>query len=190
MKEVGPIEIDSDWSLFLDRDGVINKEEAGTYVLSYDQFEFLPGVLEAMKEFAKMFKYIFIVTNQQCVGKGLLAKGDLEDMHKSMQGDIEKINGRIDAIYYCPDLATENPPNRKPEIGMALQAQKEFPQVDFSRSIMVGNYITDMEFGRNAGMLSVLVEEKERINSENIGLIDYYFKSLFHLSQNVQITAS
>ncbi len=186
MKEVGPIEVDSSWSLFLDRDGVINKEEAGTYVLSYEGFEFLPGVLEAMERFEKVFKYIFIVTNQQCVGKGLLAREVLESMHESMQRDIEKQNGRIDAIYYCPDLATENPPNRKPEIGMALQAQREFPSVDFSRSIMVGNYITDMEFGRNAGMHTVLVEEKERINDQNIKHIDHYFDSLLSLSQNVQ----
>jgi len=72
---------------------------------------------------------------------------------------------------------------------MALQAQKEFPQVDFSRSIMVGNYITDMEFARNAGMLSVLVEEKERVNKENIAQIDYYFDSLNHLAKKVQLNA-
>lgn len=187
MEENGKIEIDDSWSLFLDRDGVINKEEAGTYVLSYDEFEFLPGVLDAMKRFDKMFKYIFIVTNQQCVGKKILAREVLESMHESMQRDIEKHQGRIDAIYYCADLASENPPNRKPEIGMALQAQKEFPQVDFSRSIMVGNYITDMQFGRKAGMTSVLVEEKERINEENIHFIDHYFDSLLHLSKKVQL---
>lgn len=186
MQENAIIEIDESWSLFLDRDGVINKEEAGTYVLSYDEFEFLPGVVEAMERFNKLFKNIFIVTNQQCVGKGLLERNVLESMHASMQSDIEKHGGRLDAIYYCPDLAIENPPNRKPEIGMALQAQNEFPSVDFTKSIMVGNYITDMEFGRNAGMQTVLVEEKERVNEQNIKHIDHYYDSLFRLSQNVQ----
>lgn len=189
MQEDAAILIDETWSLFLDRDGVINKENAGTYVLSYSDFVFMPGVLEAIARFSTMFRYIFIVTNQQCVGKGLLEKEALEVMHQKMQEEIEESKGRIDAIYYCPDLASENPPNRKPEIGMALQAQKEFPQVDFSRSIMVGNYITDMEFARNAGMLSVLVEEKERVNKENIAQIDYYFDSLNHLAKKVQLNA-
>jgi len=187
VQENARIEIDETWSLFLDRDGVINKEEAGTYVLNYESFEFLPGVLEAMARFDKLFQYIFVVTNQQCVGKGLLEEEVLNAMHESMQSDIEKSGGRLDAIYYCADLASENPPHRKPEIGMALQAQKEFPQVDFSRSIMVGNYITDMQFGRNAGMCSVLVEEKERINDENIVHIDHYYDSLFDLSKNLHL---
>lgn len=187
MQENARIEIDESWSLFLDRDGVINKEEAGTYVLDYESFEFLPGVLDAMARFDKLFQYIFVVTNQQCVGKGLLEENKLNAMHENMQRDIEKHQGRLDAIYYCADLATENPPNRKPEIGMALQARIEFPQVDFSRSIMVGNYITDMQFARNAGMISVLVEEKERVNDENIVYIDHYYDSLLALSRNVHL---
>lgn len=181
MKTQGPILIDQSWTLFLDRDGVINKEVQGTYVCKPVDFEFLPGVTDALGRAAELFQTIVVVTNQQGVGKGLLTHEDLKAIHDKMLAGLVSKNGRIDKIYYCPDLVEFKPKCRKPDIGMALSAQKDFPNIDFSRSIMVGNYITDMEFGRNAGMTSVLVEEKERISEENSHLIDYYFDSLLDL---------
>ena len=65
--------IDSSWSLFLDRDGVINKRNFKGYVLNYNDFVFQDGALKAIAQFKNKFKYIFIVTNQQCVGKKLLS---------------------------------------------------------------------------------------------------------------------
>jgi histidinol-phosphate phosphatase family protein len=148
---------EGDWSLFLDRDGVINRRLVDDYVKSPDEFEFLPGVLEAIALFAQKFRHIFIITNQQGIGKGLMTENDLAEIHQKMQEEIEAAGGRIDAIYYCPSLASVNSPRRKPAPGMALQAKKDFPDVDFSKSVMAGDSVSDMEFARNAGMHALFI---------------------------------
>jgi D-glycero-D-manno-heptose 1,7-bisphosphate phosphatase len=141
-------------TLFLDRDGVLNHQKEGSYILTWDEFIFYDGVLKAMQFFASQFKYIFIVTNQRGVGKGLMTEKELQQIHANMQKSIELAGGRIDGIYYCTELESAF---RKPAPGMALQAQKDFPDIDFNKSIMVGNSMSDMEFGRNIGAATVFV---------------------------------
>ncbi len=138
--------IDKSWTLFLDRDGVINDEKYMDYIHTWEEFKFYKGVKEAMKIFSKKFGKILMVTNQRGVAKGLTKIEDLEDIHKNMLNEIEGAGGRVDKIYFCADMES---PNRKPNPGMGLQAQKDFPEIDFSRSIMVGNTLSDMRFGRN-----------------------------------------
>jgi len=186
VRKTETIHVTSEWTLFLDRDGVINKEEEGSYVTKPEHFEFLPGVLQALKSFDSLFSRIVIVTNQQGVGKGLLSADDLDAIHAKMMKGIKEVDARIDKIYYCPDLATTDPPCRKPRIGMAESAKKDFPEIDFAKSIMIGNYITDMEFARNAGLMSILVEDRQRITDENRHLIDYYFSSLLEASLHIK----
>lgn len=138
--------------LFLDRDGILNKHLLGDYVRNWSMWEWLPGVLEAMPLLAKRFRRIFIVTNQQGVGKGLMTQADLDDVHRHMLSDIKAAGGRIDKVYVCTDLESTHSPNRKPEIGMALQAQRDFPEVDFHRSVMVGDSKSDELFAQKSGM--------------------------------------
>lgn len=138
--------------LFLDRDGVLNRQIIGDYVRNWSQWEWLPGVLDAMPLLAKRYKRIFIVTNQQGVGKGLMTQADLDDVHRQMLADITAAGGRIDKIYVCTALEYEKSPNRKPEIGMALQAQRDFPEVDFHRSVMVGDSKSDELFAQRSHM--------------------------------------
>ena len=141
-----------DQFLFLDRDGILNKHLPGDYVRNWNMWEWLPGVLDAMPLLAKRYQRIFIVTNQQGVGKGLMTQADLDDVHRHMLSDIEKAGGRIDKVYVCTDLESSHSPNRKPEIGMALQAQRDFPEVDFHRSVMVGDSKSDELFAQRSGM--------------------------------------
>jgi len=148
--------INSDWTLFLDRDGVINDEKLGEYILHWDYFIFSKGVLDVFKTLSDRFNRIIIVTNQKGVGKGLMTKEALDSIHYEMQREVEIVGGRIDRIYACTDL-DDNSPMRKPNHGMALQAQKDFPDIDLSKSIMVGNKLSDMRFGRAAGMFTVFV---------------------------------
>ena len=138
--------------LFLDRDGILNKHLLGDYVRNWSMWEWLPGVLDAMPLLAKRFRRIFIVTNQQGVGKGLMTQADLDDVHRHMLSDIKAAGGRIDRVYVCTDLESTHSPNRKPEIGMALQAQRDFPEVDFHRSVMVGDSKSDELFAQKSGM--------------------------------------
>lgn len=145
------------WYLFLDRDGVINQRPHMDYVKSIDEFIFLPGVLAALKILSVSFFRIFIVTNQQGVGKDLMTLAQLSNIHAWMLTQIRANEGKIDHIFTCTDL-NEKPDNcRKPGITMALQAKKMFPEIDFSRSIMVGDTESDIAFGKNAGMKTVLV---------------------------------
>lgn len=148
--------VDNNWTLFLDRDGVLNYEKKEDYILNKDEFRFYDGVLEALKIVTPLFKHIFIVTNQRGIGKGLMTEDDLSGIHNLMLSEINSGGGRIDKIYYCTSTEKNNF-YRKPNPGMAMQAKNDFPEIDLSKSIMVGNKPTDMLFARNGGMFAVFV---------------------------------
>jgi D-glycero-D-manno-heptose 1,7-bisphosphate phosphatase len=171
---LGHLNIDKHWTLFLDRDGVINKKLDNDYVKHWIEFEFLEGVLDALKYVKPIFGKIVVVTNQQGIGKGLYTIEDLELIHKNMLYEIDYHGGRIDKVYFSPYLSSQNHPSRKPGIGMALDAQKDFPEIDLNRSLMLGDSLSDMEFGRNAGMKTIFISE-ERVENDTI---DFNFKSL------------
>ncbi len=168
--------VDSSWSLFLDRDGVINTRLIDDYVKKWEEFEFIPDAQVSIGRLRTIFKYIFVVTNQQGIGKGLMSEADLAEIHQNMLAELTLHNPTshpiIDKIYYCPALKSSNDACRKPNIGMALQAQKEFPIVNFKKSLIIGDSISDMEFGKNAGMLTVFFGETA-ITKENMEKIDF-----------------
>jgi D-glycero-D-manno-heptose 1,7-bisphosphate phosphatase len=149
-------QIDNTWTLFLDRDGVINHEKHKDYIHTWDEFVFYEGVIKAMGVFAKKFKHIIIVTNQRGIGKGVTRLQDVELIHKNMTAAVEAAGGRVDAIYFCPDKEEESP-NRKPNPGMGLQALKDIPGIDINKAIMVGNTLSDMKFGRNLGVHTIFL---------------------------------
>lgn len=152
--------IDKFWTLFLDRDGVINVRLIDDYVKNINEFEFLPGVLDAFKIFTEKFGRIIIVTNQQGVGKGLMTLQDVDTVHQFMTKEIEAQKGRIDAIYVCPQLKSDPENFRKPSPRMAYMAQHDFPEIDFDKSIMIGDSNSDIEFGKNAGMYTILIGDE------------------------------
>lgn len=169
--------IDDSWTLFLDRDGVINKELPGDYVKRWDEFHFELGVLQALQILAGKFKRIFIVTNQRGVGIGRMTEADLIDLHEKMCNEINKAEGRIDDIFYCID-ADRNSPMRKPRTAMAMKAKEKYPEIDFSKTIMVGNSPSDMEFGRALGTINVFIDDKKSRNGKMDASMDYIYLSL------------
>ncbi len=175
------LNIDNTWTLFLDRDGVINKKLENDYVKHTTEFEFLDGSLNALRILNPIFGRIVIVTNQQCIGKKIIFPEDLELIHQNMMYEINYLKGRIDKIYYSPYLAAENHPTRKPEIGMALEAKKDFPEIDFSKSIIVGDSMSDMEFGRKAGMKTVYIGNEAKTDDR----IDFNFKGLIYFAHTL-----
>ena len=94
-------------TLFLDRDGVINKKIDG-YVCDFESFKFMPNALNAISKLSKIFKRIFVVTNQQCIGKKILTDDKLSDIHNQMLSEIINHSGVITKIYYCPHLINES----------------------------------------------------------------------------------
>ena len=187
MVNIKDLKIDKTWSLFLDRDGVINKKLENNYVRKWEEFEFLPGVLDSLSVFAKVFGRIFIVTNQQGIGKGLMTEDDLKVIHNKMLKEIEGHGGRIDRIFHCPFKADENSKLRKPETGMGLLTQKEFPEVRFERSVMVGDEIIDMEFGKRLGMVNVFVGTRTRFRTMEImgGGLNFCYEDLKGFSNDI-----
>jgi len=149
--------IDKSWTLFLDRDGVLNHDKVGSYVFNPGEYIFYDGVPGAFKLFKEKFGRIIIATNQRGVGRGLMSVADLDAVHQKMLAGIEDKGGKIDAVFYADSIHNDDP-IRKPNPGMALKAKELFPEIDFSRSIMIGNNISDMQFGRNSGMYTVFLK--------------------------------
>lgn len=178
--------IDRRWTLFLDRDGVINEEKQDSYIFHYGEFVFYDKAKEALRIVDSLFGRIIIVTNQRGVGKGLMTAGDLRIIHDKMVAEIVLAGGRIDRIYYADSLRDDHP-DRKPNPGMALAAKAEFPEIDFSRAIMVGNSLSDMEFGRNAGMYTVFLRTTQPALPLPHPLIDLAFSSLYDFAKHLQM---
>ncbi len=143
--------------MFLDRDGVINRQVVGDYVRSLSQLEILPGAVEAIVRLGVVFRYIIVVTNQQGIGKGLMNAAEVEVIHDHIIGKVQEAGGKIDRIYYCSSLSSDNDPNRKPGIGMGLQAKYDFPDIDFGCSLMVGDSLSDIQFAERLGMRHIFV---------------------------------
>ena len=154
------LSIDNNWTLFLDRDGVINRRIPDTYIVDPVHFEFLPGVLDIIADFSKKFRHLIVVTNQQGIGKGLMDEEQLEKLHDHMLSKITLAGGCIDGVYYCGDLAVHAGNCRKPSPVMAYRARQDFHDIDFTKSIMVGDTIADVGFGHDLGMKTILVGEQ------------------------------
>lgn len=177
------LHISKSWTLFLDRDGVINERLVGDYVKQTDHFRLISGVGEAIKTFSEIFGRIVVVTNQQGIGRGLMTEAMLNEVHQKMLQEVKAAGGRIDRIYHCSGLAEERPFDRKPNVGMALKARKDFPEIRFKKSIIAGDSRSDMLFGRRLGMTTVLIGESHSIAIENPNLVNYYFPSLLEMAQ-------
>jgi histidinol-phosphate phosphatase family protein len=172
------------WTLFLDRDGVINKELRDDYVTRWEEFNFEEGALSALAKLSAIFGRIIIVTNQRGIGIQKMTEADLNAIHQQMQKAIEDEGGRIDAIYFAPS-AERSDIRRKPNPTMALEAQHDFPEIDLSKSVIVGNSISDMEFGRNTGMITVFIDEKKKFSGLKTDIMDEIHNSLFDWSNSL-----
>jgi D-glycero-D-manno-heptose 1,7-bisphosphate phosphatase len=176
--------IDKSWTLFLDRDGVINVEKYLDYVYDYTQFKFYKGSLDAIKKLTNIFGKSVVITNQRGVEKKLMTEDALIGLHEEMLAEIKAAGGKIDAIFYCTSLDNDHP-NRKPHPGMALLAKERFPDIDLSKTIMVGNNLSDMHFGRNAGTFTVFVKTTDPGVELPNAAIDMAFNDLADFARHV-----
>jgi histidinol-phosphate phosphatase family protein len=146
-----------DWTLFLDRDGVINHAGEGQYITRPEDFVFLPGVPGAIARLSQWFGRVIVITNQQCVGKGLISPEALDLLHQYMTASLTAAGGRIDRVYHCPHLAAAGCTCRKPLPGMVLQAAADDPHINFSKAVFVGDALRDLQVGRSQGMVTVFI---------------------------------
>ena len=136
--------------LILDRDGVINELLPNRYALSIDDITLNPQFIESCKDIAQSYEDVFVVTNQACIGKGLVSSEQVEDINSYIETEISKAGGRISAFYICPDTNSESE-NRKPNTGFADVIKQQFPEVDFSKTLVVGDSYSDELFATRIG---------------------------------------
>ena len=145
-------------TLFLDRDGVINKKLEGRYVRNFSEFEFMPGALDTISKLSNVFSRIIIVTNQQGISKGIMSDADLNTLHIQMGERIEQSGGKINKIYYCPHLKELDCMCRKPKPGMIQQTIIDFPEVIIENSYLIGDSDSDIEAGKRMNLTAVKVD--------------------------------
>ncbi len=161
-------------ALFLDRDGVINKEK--NYLYKIEDFEFIDGVFETCRYFQEQGYLIIVITNQAGIARGKYTENDFDILNEWMLKEFQKETVIISKVYHCPhhqDFSGECE-CRKPKPKMILDAQREF-DLDLSQSILVGDKNSDIEAGINAGIESnILITTGHTIksNSFNVQIID------------------
>jgi D-glycero-D-manno-heptose 1,7-bisphosphate phosphatase len=174
-----PWGVDKTWTLFLDRDGVINERIMGGYVTNPSEFHFLDLVPNAISRLNKKFNLTLVVTNQQGIAKNIMTSCNLEEVHRYMIERLNQVGAKIDKVYNAPGFKSEENSIRKPNPGMAIMAQKDYPEIVFEKSIMIGDTDSDIKFGKNLGMKTVRVKTIEPINIE----ADLTVESLYEFSK-------
>lgn len=136
-------------AVFLDRDGVIN-EDSG-YVSKIENFRFLDGVFETLKEFRKLGFLLIIVTNQSGIARGFYTLEDFMILNEFMLNEFAKNAVFIDKVYFCPHGVEAGCECRKPKPGMILRALREF-DIDPQKSFLIGDKPSDIEAAKNANL--------------------------------------
>lgn len=145
-------------TVFLDRDGVVNeKMPEGRYVTSQQEFRLLPGVAEAVDRLNRAGLRVILVSNQRGIALGLYSNADVDAIHAALHNTLAIHGAHLDGIYYCPHDKGECD-CRKPLPGLFEQAATNFPGLEAQTSIMIGDSLSDIEFGRRLGMPCIFIE--------------------------------
>jgi D-glycero-D-manno-heptose 1,7-bisphosphate phosphatase len=145
-------------AVFLDRDGVINRKmPEGQYVTAWEHFHLLPGVPEAIAALNRKGLRVLVVTNQRGIALGIYSSEDVEAIHARLQSSLAESGAHVDGFYFCPhDKRQCN--CRKPGPGLFEQAKADFPEITAETSVVIGDSLSDIEFGQNLGMRAVFIE--------------------------------
>ena len=152
-------------AVFLDRDGVINRKVPdGTYVKCWEEFVFLPGVNDALRLIKRAGYRVIVVTNQRGIARRVMTEDALHRIHTYMLTELAQAGVQIDALYYCPHEAGQCR-CRKPQTGLFWHAKRDFPDIDFGSSFLMGDSLSDMEAGAQLGCRNILIAEPRRAQS-------------------------
>lgn len=157
----------SNRAVFLDRDGTINVEKH--YLHKFEDFEFLPGAIEALRMLQDAGYILIIVTNQSGIGRGYYTEVDFLKLNEWMLNELEKKNVHISKVYYCPHLPNafvkeyrKNCACRKPALGMFESAIKEF-NIDLDHSYAIGDKLRDCTICEKSNCKGFLIEKNENL---------------------------
>jgi D-glycero-D-manno-heptose 1,7-bisphosphate phosphatase len=155
-------------TVFLDRDGVLNRKlPEGRYVTSWSEFQPLPGVPQAIARLNRAGLRVVVVSNQRGIALGLYTSEDVRSIHSALQGWLQSQGAHIDAFYFCPHDAQQCD-CRKPLPGLFHQARAGFPEIAAASSLMIGDSLSDIEFGHRLGMTTLFLEGDPGIPDERV----------------------
>ena len=172
-------------AIFLDRDGTLNVDYG--YVHQIDNFQFIEGSIEALKQLKEMGYLLVLVTNQSGIARGYFSEGQFLQLTEWMDWSLADRGVDLDGIYYCPHHPEgqgeyrQDCDCRKPQAGMLLQAIKEL-KIDPAQSFMVGDKIEDLLAGQAAKVrYKILVKSGKAVTSQGENLADYVLDSVADL---------
>lgn len=151
-------------AVFLDRDGVLNKERKD-YVKTVQEIELFPNIEISISKLQKKSFLVIVITNQSAINRGLTTHENICAIHNFIQNYLEKFDTKINAFYYCPHRPDQNCNCRKPKPGLIKQAAADF-NIDLSKSWMIGDNQTDFDAGIEAGCKSIILSTYSEL--ENI----------------------
>lgn len=169
-------------AVFLDRDGVLCEDT--DYVTGFEKLHIFPFAREAVRLIHEKGYLAIVITNQSGVARGMMPEQTVQELNEH----LKQVTG-VDEIYYCPHLPPEgeevrpyriNCNCRKPSIGLIRQAQKKY-HIDMNASYMVGDRVSDIKAGQNAGLKTVLITEKSNLDIE----AEFFFKNLLDFSKKL-----
>jgi D-glycero-D-manno-heptose 1,7-bisphosphate phosphatase len=154
-------------AVFLDRDGVINQYLPEDYVKTPEELIILPGVCEAIKKMNDAQIPVFLISNQQGVGKGIMSQEDLDAVQAKLDAELAKHQAHLDGVYYCTCLAGPECKCRKPAPTMILQARDEH-DLDLANSLFVGDTKGDAQAAQSAGVGKFILVLTGQTKPENV----------------------
>ena len=173
--------------VFLDRDGVINKEK--NYVYKISDFEFIEGVIEALKQLQTLGFSLIILTNQSGIGRGYYTDSDFKTLNDWMCQTLKDNQVTITDVFYCPHKPDTDCSCRKPKPGMILEAKKKY-DINLENAWLVGDKEIDIQAGLNAGITqTILVRSGHNIN-ESQSKASYICDDLLEASEQIKNVTS
>ncbi len=152
--------------IVLDRDGVIN-HDSDDFIKSPDEWLAIDGSLEAIAKLNHADYTVVVASNQSGLARGYFDVETLTAMHKKMDDLLEKVGGRVDAIFYCPHGPDDACSCRKPKPGMLLDIGQRF-NVSLEDVIFIGDSVTDISAAHNAHAQAILVRTGKGVKAEKI----------------------
>jgi len=144
-----------EYTVFLDRDGVINKDSKD-YIKNPSEFEFIPKSPEAIALLTQNGFRVIVITNQSMIGRNISTQESLDAIFEKMKTGVEKAGGRITDIFFCPHAPKDKCSCRKPQPGMIFLAKKKYA-INLAKSFMIGDSEKDIALARNAKCAKALL---------------------------------